>query len=124
MRQLTAEPIIALAPSLVLLLEESGPPTTVDQLRAAQVPLLHVPDNPSVGGIAEKIGVVAGAIGRETEGDALSRTVEADLAKLKSVIDSVPERPRVLFILAVSTGRLLAAGSNPPRSASLQLARG
>src|SRR3546814_9163393 len=63
----------------------------VDQLRAAQVPLLLVPDDPSVGGIAEKIGVVAGAIGRETEGDALSRTVEADLAKLKSVIDSVPK---------------------------------
>src|SRR3546814_19367139 len=91
MRQLTAEPIIALAPSLVLLLEESGPPTTVDQLRAAQVPLLLVHDDPSVGGIAEKIGVVAGAIGRETEGDALSRTVAAALAKLKPMIDSVPK---------------------------------
>src|SRR3546814_9296912 len=96
----------------------------VDQLRAAQVPLLLVPDDPSVGGIAEKIGVVAGAIGRETEGDALSRTVEADLAKLKSVIDSVPERPRVLFILAVSNGRLLAAGSNTSAAGIIELAGG
>jgi iron complex transport system substrate-binding protein len=124
MRQLTAEPIVALAPSLVLLLEESGPPTTVDQLRAAQVPLLHVPDDPSVGGITEKIGVVAGAIGREAEGDALSRTVEVDLAVLKSVIDGVPERPRVLFILAVSNGRLLAAGSNTSAAGIIELAGG
>src|SRR3546814_11358653 len=112
MRQLTAEPIIALAPSLVLLLEESGPPTTVDQLRAAQVPLLHVPDDPSAGGIAEKIGVAAGAIGGETEGDASSRTVEADLAKPKSVDNGGPARASVLLTPAPSTSPPLAARSN------------
>lgn len=124
MRRLTAEPIIALAPSLVLLLEESGPPTTVDQLRAARVPLLHVPDDPSADGIAEKIRVVASAIGHEAEGDLLSRTVAADLAGLKSVIDGVPERPRVLFILAASNGRLLAAGSNTSAAGIIELAGG
>lgn len=124
LRQLVAEPIIALDPSLVLLLEGAGPPTTIEQLRAAEVPLLVVPDDPSVGGIVEKIRVVAAAVGREAEGDALTRSIDAELTRLGAALAEAQDRPRVLFVLAAGNGRLLAAGDDTAAAGIIALAGG
>lgn len=123
-RQLVAEPIVALDPSLVLLLEGAGPPTTIDQLRAAEVPLLMVPDDPSADGIVEKIRVVAAAIGHEAEGDALGHRIDAELARLARAVAGVPQRPSVLFVLAAGDGGLLAAGDDTAAGGIIELAGG
>lgn len=123
-RQLVAEPIIALDPSLVLLLEGAGPPTTIEQLRAAEVPLLVVPDDPSAGGIVEKIRVIAAAIGRESEGDALAKSIEAELTRLGEALSGAEDQPSVLFVLAASNGRLLAAGDDTAAAGIIKLAGG
>lgn len=124
LRQLAAEPIIALAPSLVLLLEDSGPPTTVAQLEAAEVPLLHVPDDATAHGVSEKIRVIARAIGSEAEGRALSDSVDDALRRLQQAVAEVKSHPRVLFVLAASGGRLLAAGNDTSAAGIIELAGG
>lgn len=123
-RQLVAEPIIALEPSLVLMLDGAGPPTTVEQLQAAKVPIRTVPDDPTALGIAEKIRIVGGAVGLGPEGRALADRVDGELARLAGEISAVEERPSVLFVLAASNGRLLAAGDGTSAAGIIELAGG
>lgn len=123
-RQLVAEPIIALEPSLVLILDGAGPPTTVEQLQAAKVPIRTVPDDPTALGIAEKIRIVGGAVGLGPEGRALADRVDGELARLAGEISAVEERPSVLFVLAASNGRLLAAGDGTSAAGIIELAGG
>lgn len=123
-RQLVAEPIIALEPSLVLILDGAGPPTTVEQLQAAKVPIRTVPDDPTALGIAEKIRIVGDAVGLGPEGRALADRVDGELARLAGEISAVEERPSVLFVLAASNGRLLAAGDGTSAAGIIELAGG
>ena len=59
MRQLSAEGVLALAPTLVLALQGSGPKETIDVLETSKIPFVAVPDKFSGAGIVEKIRVVA-----------------------------------------------------------------
>jgi iron complex transport system substrate-binding protein len=124
MRQLAAEPILALQPSLVLAVEESGPPAVLAQLRAAGIPLTVVPDPPSIDGVLEKITTVAAALGREAEGRRLRDAMEGQLRTLSTAVAGAPERPSVLFLLSVGTGAPLAAGRDTAADGIIALAGG
>src|SRR3546814_7708663 len=63
MRQLSAEPILALGPALVLAIEDAGPVTALDQLRDAGVPVVMVPETHTPEGVLAKIDTVAAAPG-------------------------------------------------------------
>lgn len=125
MRQLSAEPILALGPELVLAIEDAGPPAALDQLRDAGVPVVIVPDPYTPEGVLDKIDTVAAALGVAAEGRALRRKVEAELQAVNRAFAKVKERPRVLFLLAISKGRAaVAAGRDTSAAAIIELAGG
>mgnify|MGYP001793582770 CR=1 FL=1 len=125
MRQLSAEPILALGPELVLAIEDSGPPAALDQLRDAGVPVVIVPDPYTPEGVLAKIDMVATALGVEEKGRALHSKVAAELAAVREAFGGIGERPRVLFLLAVSKSRAaLAAGRDTSAEGIIALAGG
>ena len=71
MRALSAEPILSLDPTLVLAVADAGPPSTLEQLRAAGVRLVTIPDDPSPHGIVGKARAVAAALEVPERGEAL-----------------------------------------------------
>lgn len=125
MRQLSAEPILALGPDLVLAIEDSGPPAALDQIRDAGVPVVVVPDSYSPEGVLEKIGMIATALDAEEKGRALATTVAAKLDAVEATFGDVAERPRVLFLLSISQGRsTVAAGRDTSAEGIIALAGG
>jgi len=124
MRQLSAEPILALNPTLLIAIEDSGPPTVLDQLRAAGTTLVIVPDTPSPQGVVEKVMAVAKALGIEKVGREMSAQIEQDFALLLNHLATVNTRPRVLFLLSVGTGVPLAAGRETSAAGIIDLAGG
>jgi iron complex transport system substrate-binding protein len=124
MRQLAAEPILALRPSLVLAVEDSGPPAVLDQLRAAGVRLVVVPDPPSIDGVLQKITAVADAIGRAEAGERLRTRLAEQLTTLSTAVAGTAERPRVLFLLSIGNGTPLAAGRGTAAAGIIGLAGG
>jgi len=125
MRQLSAEPILALGPQLVLAIEDSGPPAALDQLRDAGVPVVVVPDDYTPEGVLEKIEMVAAALDAEAAGKALRDRVGAELAAVRQAFADVPDRPRVLFLLSISKSRTpVAAGHNTAAEGIIALAGG
>ena len=125
MRQLSAEPILGLDPALILAVEDAGPQSALDQLHAAGVPIVLVPDEPTPQGVLRKVETVAGALGLKAEGKALKTGLETDFALLSAAIGKVESRPRVLFLLSVGDGSgALAAGRGTSAAGIVALAGG
>lgn len=125
MRQLSAEPILALGPALVLAIEDAGPVAALDQLRDAGVPVVMVPEPHTPEGVLAKIDTVAAALGATAEGERLHARVAAELQAVEQAFEGVQQRPRVLFLLAISKGRTaVAAGRNTSAAGIIALAGG
>lgn len=125
LRQLSAEPILALGPELVLAAEDAGPPAALDQLRDAGVTVVTVPEDYTPEGVLAKIDTVAAALGVEAAGKALRDKVAGEMAAVRAAFANVNERPRVLFLLTISSGRTtVAAGRNTSAEGIIALAGG
>lgn len=124
MRQLSPEGVLSVNPSGLLVLEGSGPKETIDVLKKASVPLIMVPETFDHGGILEKIRVVGKAFGADGKAAELVASVDADLAAAEKMTSGVSEKKRVLFVLSMQGGKILAAGSHTAASGIIELAGG
>ena len=124
-RMLGAEGILSQKPDLVLVSGEAGPPPVLEQIRAAGVDVVVIPNGYSLDNIDDKIRAVATATGRTEDGDKLITRVEADLQALRAATTGNDnERPGVVFLLARHTGSLMAAGSDTAAHAMIEATGG
>lgn len=125
MRRLSAEPILGLAPSVVLAVEDAGPETALNQLRESGVPVVLVPDDPSYDGVLKKIELIAAALDVEEKGREVATTLRADFNRLNDAVGSVGKRPKVLFLLSIGQGGApLAGGRDTSADGIIRLAGG
>ena len=124
MRQLSAEGVLGLTPSLVLAVQGSGPKEAMDVLEAAKVPLVLVPESFSEQGLLDKIKLVGHAMGAVARADCLTAAVADDLAQLRALRASVTNPVRVMFVMSLLNGRAMAAGRNTAAHEIIALAGG
>ncbi len=122
MRQLSAEGVLGLNPSLVLAVQGSGPKETMDVLEAAKVPLVLVPETFSEQGLIEKIKLVGHAMGADKRAECLTTAVSGDLAQLRELRAKVTKPVRVMFVMSLLNGRAMAAGKNTAANEIIALA--
>ncbi|AGK05355.1 periplasmic binding protein [Meiothermus ruber DSM 1279] len=115
--QLNTEGILSLRPTLVLGREDVRPPTVFDQLAAAGVTVVRVPDKPSLEGAKEKIRTIAAAVGRVERGEELVRRLERDLLVLRSKQRQATTRKQLkgifLYLRGTNVTYVCGQGSNP-----------
>ncbi|UFP93422.1 heme/hemin ABC transporter substrate-binding protein [Gloeobacter morelensis] len=122
-RQVSAEGVLSLKPTLILATEEAGPPAALDQLKAAGVKLVVVPSSEHTpAGVEAKIRAVAKAVGRTERGEALVAGLRKDLAAARGEVAQQRVRPRVLFLYARGANTLMVAGRDNAAAAMLTLA--
>ena len=121
-RQVPAEGILSLGPTLVLASEETGPPATLEQLRSAGVEVKVIPSAASAEGATAKIRTVAEALGLPEKGEALIEQMGEDLAEARALHGDVSTLPRVLFIYARGAGTMQVAGEGSSAEAMIELA--
>src|SRR6195952_5361291 len=110
MRQLSAEGVLGLNPSLVLAMQGSGPKETMDVLEAAKVPLVLIPETFSEAGLLDKIKLVGHAMDADRRAECLSAAVTGDLEHLRELRAKVTKPVRVMFVMSLLNGRTMAAG--------------
>ena len=124
MRQLSPEGVLSVSPDAILMLEGSGPPTAIDVLGKASVPLVTIPESFDEAGILGKIETVgAASMSALTSADslpALSGTPSAALASTAGIAD----RKRVLFVLSMQGGKVLASGTGTAADGIIKMAGG
>nr|CAD6409165.1 hemin ABC transporter substrate-binding protein [Rhizobium sp. Q54] len=125
MRALSAEGILAQEPDLILAEEGSGPPPVIEILKASRIAMATVPTPPDGAAIGRKIRDVGAAVGLAAEADAVAVKTEADLKALAEDVATIPEpRKRVLFVLSLANGRVMAGGADTEAAAIIEMAGG
>lgn len=122
MRQLSAEGILSLNPSLILAIEGAGPPDVIEVMKKASIPFITVPNSPSARGVIEKTKFVANVIGVPEKGEELARSLQQDFDQLEDTVSNLSEKKRLLFILSLRDGNIMASGENTAANGIMKLA--
>lgn len=124
LRTLSAEPILAMQPDLILASEDAGPPIALEQIRGAGIPLAVIPDTPGVQGLLDKIGRVGQAIGRAAEAAELQARIESEFSRVRDMLAGIEDRPSLVFFLSAGQGAPMAAGRGTAADKIIELAGG
>jgi iron complex transport system substrate-binding protein len=123
-RNLAAEGILALQPTVVIGKSTAGPAAVLDQIRAAGVPVVIINDPQDMTAPVAKIQAVAAALGVTDAGAALAkRTQSAIDAEIARAAAATSPKPTVMF-LYVRTGVQLIGGAGSVADAVIAAAGG
>lgn len=125
-REVSAEGILSLSPTLVLASVDTGPPEVIAQIEEAGVPVAIVPEDDSLSGAAGRVEFVATLLGTEEAADSVIAGMETDESRLVRMISDAPadERPSVVFVYARGAGTVLVSGDATSADAMIELAGG
>lgn len=121
-RQLSAEGILSLKPTVVLATTDAGPPAALEQLRSAGVPVVSILADANVAGANARLRAVAQALAVPDRGEALVSRLGIDLSTAQSRIANVQSKPKVLFIYARGGGTLNVSGTATAADEMIRLA--
>ncbi len=130
-RQLTAEPILALKPSIIIGTPDAGPPSVISQLRSSgvRVVIIKSGDTTITGNLIQavqgRIAEVAAALGVVAAGQRLDKVVGAQIAAAEALAKRATSRPRVVFMLVqAQANTYLIAGKGSSFSTLITAAGG
>jgi iron complex transport system substrate-binding protein len=123
-RALTAEPVLAAAPTLLIGNEEAGPSEALAQLRDAGVTTLLLPDQNNVEGARDLIRTLGLIFGREEMAQELITQLDQDVAAAEALVAQATTSPRVLFLLRPPGAPTLVAGADTAAGEVIALAGG
>lgn len=109
-RQLSAEGILSLNPSLVLLATDAGPESVIKQLENAKLNLLYLEEEQSLEGIKKNIQEIAQALQKDPS--ALLMEINKDEEKLQSALNKIKNKKSVLILLDTGTQGIYGLGKN------------
>lgn len=125
-REVSAEGILSLGPTLVVGSVDVGPPEVIEQLESAGVAVVIVPEDDTLEGVVRRIRFIAEVIGAGSEAEELVAGVRADAEAAEELVASVPadQRLSVMFVYARGAGTLMVSGENTSAHAMIGLAGG
>lgn len=122
MRALSPEGVLSINPTGILVVDGSGPKEALDVLKKASVQYIAVPDTYDHQGILTKIRVVGRAIGVDAKAEALASEVDSKLRRAEALTADIKERKRVLFVLSMQGGKIMAAGTGTSADGIIRMA--
>ena len=124
MRALSPEGVLSVEPTLILAIEGSGPMEAIDVLSNASVPFVIVPNEQTIAGTVEKIRFIANIIDRVAQGETLIQAIRDNEKQLEATKSRISGTKRVMFILSLRGGTVMAAGRGTSAEAIIELAGG
>ncbi len=119
-QDLAPEPVLGMEPTLVLANDLTGPAETIDQLRAAGIPVVVIAGGSSLDDIGPKIAAIAQIVGLEEEGQQLIERVDGEVQAALALAAQAPNRPRVAFVYSRGPQLLLLFGLGMATNAMIE----
>ncbi len=124
MRALSPEGVLSVNPTGIVSLEGSGPKEAVEVLKKASVQYIEIPETFDRDGILAKIRAVGKALAVDAKADALIAATDGDIKAAEALTANVKQRKRVLFILSMQGGKILASGTGTAADGIIRMAGG
>ncbi len=119
-REVSAEAVLALRPTLVVAAAEVGPASAFVQLEAAGVRVVRMPGVDDLPAAKARLRALATLVGEPERGEALVAQIDSAL----DALTRLPRTPTVAFLYARGAGTLLLAGQGTPVEAVVLAAGG
>lgn len=121
-RAISLEGVMALNPDLILAEGAAGPAEAVDVLKHAGIPYVSLPDTHDPAGVEDKIRIVGKALGLAPRAEALADSFAARMKAAEAKTAAVKTPVRVLFIMGMQGGKVMAGGEGSSADAIIRLA--
>lgn len=121
-RQLAAEGVLSLSPTMLLASDEAGPAAALEQLRRAGVRIVSVAGPKDPRGIPRRVLEVGEVLGLRGEAEALGARIGEELDTLLATARARTTRTRALFLYARGQGTLMVGGGSTSAAVVLELA--
>lgn len=121
-RALSAEGVLSVSPDLILSEEGAGPPETIAVLQEAGIPFETIPEGRDAEGLERKIETVAEALDASDAAAPIIESLRADLRQVDEAAAGIDQKKKVLFILSLQGGRVMAGGRDSGAEAIITLA--
>ncbi|CAM3860398.1 heme/hemin ABC transporter substrate-binding protein [Vibrio aquimaris] len=123
-RNLSAEGLLALNPTLVIGSNEMGPQNVLDQISNAGVSVDVINSSPTPEGLLERIDDIASITHSEKKAQALKTNIQKTIQALETNRSTLQRKQKVLFLLVHEGRPANVAGANTVPDAIIQLAGG
>ena len=112
-RNLSAEGILSMNPSIVFGEDDMGPPGVIKQLRDINIDLRIIPEEKTIDGILDKIYCIASIIDKVPNAESkINSTLIPDILSIEKRLSTSTLIPkRVMFIFSIKGNKIIAAGS-------------
>jgi len=117
-RNLSAEGLLSLHPSIVIGSEYMGPKNVVSALHAANIPLIQLSSAKTPNQLKDNVNIVANALMQKHKGEALNTTISK---KISTITEKVLNTERIAFLLSMDTSKLRLAGQGTNGDALIKL---
>lgn len=123
-RNLSAEGLLSLKPTLVLGEDDMGPEEVLIQLQNTEVEVMRVPEAHTSAGIVDKVRCVAAILGVDAKAERLvSEKLAQQLSHLQSIGEGeAAQKPDVAVLLVFTEGAPIIAGTNTAGQGILDMA--
>ena len=121
-RNISAEGVLSLTPTVLLATEDSGPEKIISQLEQAGIRIEKYSAKPGLDVVKQKILGVARLLQVEAKGQALWKQVERQAQEASATLASIEKPIKVMFVLSTGQGSPLVSGSDTMADAIIQLA--
>lgn len=121
-RNVNAEAVIAMQPTVVIALEQGMKPEVAEQFKTAGIPVVLLHREYSLQGTKDLVKALADTLGKPEEATKITKQIDMDLATLPQY-DTV-NKPKVLFIYARGAGTMSVAGTSTAPNTMIRLAGG
>ncbi len=122
-RNVGAEGVLSLKPTVVLASAGAGPANVLKQIEDAGVTVVRMPETYSGEVLLQKVELAANALEQKEAGAALIARLRQALDDAAAEVAKMPGEPRALFLLNARDGAPMASGSGTAADAMLKLAR-
>jgi len=123
-RNLSAEGILSLSPTLILASGSAGPETAIRQIRSTGVPMLLLPAEETVEAALQRVEILGEILNRNDEAAAMIQQMKEELAIAVAHRNQLQSRPKILFIYARGPNNLTVAGTSTSAKTMIGLAGG
>jgi iron complex transport system substrate-binding protein len=123
-RELNAEGILSLDPSVVVGTEEAGPPEVIEQIRASGVPVVILEDPPTLEAPEQKVRGVAEALGVPEKGRKLAMQTREEIDEALELAGEAESEPSVMFLYVRGQGTQMIGGRGSTADVMIRAAGG
>ncbi|WP_377843049.1 hemin ABC transporter substrate-binding protein [Bosea sp. UC22_33] len=123
-RALSAEGVLSLKPSLIMLIDGAGPPDAVSLITESGVKIARINDGLTPEGVTAKIAAIGAAIGAAAPAERLAAQTRARFDELATLRSDIAKKKRILFLLSLQNGRAMVGGRNSSADGIIALAGG